>query len=228
LSRKVNTTDVKNIAAIINAAPTMMPPAADAASPAVASSADTSATTSPPSRNTPSQPSPETRNALKLRTQATMLKNSALTGGTPCQCTSPGACQNSSDSGRYSTMESHIALWNAGSSATSLLSWAPPRYTLANCPPSIRADRPITARKQAAYRAPSTIMARVADGSSISATAGPTSGIMEASDMDAMVMKNSAASAMGCFQNVRIPSLTQVMPVRAGTMWSFMKVLLKK
>src|SRR5438270_10441236 len=42
-------------------------------------------------------------NAPALRTQATKLKNRLLTGGTPCQCTSAGACQNASDTGRYST-----------------------------------------------------------------------------------------------------------------------------
>ena len=47
-------------------------------------------------------------------------------------------------------------------------------------------------------------------------------GYMVASDMAAMVMKNRAASAMGCRQNARMPSLTQARPVRAGTMWSFM------
>ncbi|GDY35159.1 hypothetical protein ACINB_10510 [Acidovorax sp. NB1] len=66
-------------------------------------------------------------------------------------------------------------------------------------------------------------MASVADGSSASAMAGPTRGTMVASDMEAMVMKNSAASAMGCRQNARMPSLTQAMPVRAGTMWSFIE-----
>ena len=40
--------------------------------------------------------SPYTVKAPKLRRQATMLKNSAFTGGTLCQCTRPGACQNSS------------------------------------------------------------------------------------------------------------------------------------
>ena len=76
--------------------------------------------------------------------------------------------------------------------------------------------RPCTASAAA------TIMASVAEGSRASATAGPTSGIMVASDMAAMVMKNRAASAMGCRQNARMPSLTQARPVRAGTMWSFM------
>ena len=183
-----------------------------------------------------------------------MLKNSALTGGTPCQCTSPGACQNSRDSGRYSTIDSHMALWKPGSSATSLVSGAPPRYTWANWPPSISADRPMMPRNPTAYSAPSwsmslrrcrpvrnatsstagvgnrpwvasaaaTIMASVADGSRVSAMAGPTSGTMLASDMAAIVMKNSAASAMGCRQNARTPSLTQAMPVRAGTIFSFM------
>ena len=73
--------------------------------------------------------------------------------------------------------------------------------------------------------AAATIMASVAEGSSARAMAGPTSGIIVASDIAAMVMKNSAASAMGCRQNARTPSLTQAMPVRAGTMWSFMNTL---
>ena len=70
--------------------------------------------------------------------------------------------------------------------------------------------------------AAATIIASVDEGSRASAIAGPTSGTRVASDMAAMVMKNSAAMAMGCRQNARIPSLTQVRPVRAGTMWSFM------
>ena len=37
-----------------------------------------------------------------LRVQATKLKNRLLTGGTPSQYTSAGACQNSKDSGRMS------------------------------------------------------------------------------------------------------------------------------
>ena len=32
------------------------------------------------------------KKARKLRTQATTLKNTALTGETPCHCTSAGAC----------------------------------------------------------------------------------------------------------------------------------------
>ena len=78
--------------------------------------------------------------------------------------------------------------------------------------------RPCTASAEA------TIMASVADGSSTSASADPTSGTIDASDMAAMVMKNSAAMAMGWRQNTRMPLLTQSMPVRAGTMWSFMAV----
>src|SRR5438105_1314287 len=54
-------------------------------------------------RHTPTHTSAYTANAPALRTQATKLKNRLLTGGTPCQCTSAGACQNASDTGRYST-----------------------------------------------------------------------------------------------------------------------------
>ena len=38
-----------------------------------------------------------TRNAQKLRRQATRLKKTLLATGTACQCTSAGACQNISD-----------------------------------------------------------------------------------------------------------------------------------
>ena len=44
------------------------------------------------------------------------------------------------------------------------------------------------------------------------------SGNMVTIDMAAMVMKNSADSAMGWRQKTRMPPLTQAMPVRAGTM----------
>ena len=37
------------------------------------------------------------------------LKNKLLAGDTPCQCTSAGACQNKSDSGRYISMAAHMA-----------------------------------------------------------------------------------------------------------------------
>lgn len=70
--------------------------------------------------------------------------------------------------------------------------------------------------------AEATIIASVAEGSSASASAGPINGTTEASDIAAMVMKNSAAMAMGWRRNTAMPLLTQVMPVLAGTMWSFM------
>ena len=59
--------------------------------------------------------------------QATRLKNSALAGGMPCQWISPGACQNISDNGMYSAIDSHIADWNAGSSVISRVIGSPPR-----------------------------------------------------------------------------------------------------
>ena len=71
--------------------------------------------------------------------------------------------------------------------------------------------------------AAATIITSVAAGNSASASAGPISGTMVAIDMAAMVMKNRDAMASGWRQNTRIPLLTQSMPVRAGTMWSFMR-----
>ena len=64
-------------------------------------------------------------------------------------------------------------------------------------------------------------MASVAEGSSVSANAGPTSGTIEAIDMAAMVMKNRAAMASGWRRKTKMPLLTQARPVRAGTMCSF-------
>src|SRR4051812_7720586 len=52
---------------------------------------------------TPSHVRPYIVNARALRMHATKLKKRLLTGGTPCQCTSAGACQNASETGRYST-----------------------------------------------------------------------------------------------------------------------------
>ncbi|MNV90436.1 hypothetical protein D3C71_1848230 [compost metagenome] len=62
-----------------------------------------------------------------MRMQAIKLKNSAFTGGMPCQWISPGACQNISDSGMYSAIETHIAIWKSGSSAISRVMVSPPR-----------------------------------------------------------------------------------------------------
>ena len=99
----------KNIAANIMAEPTITPAPRPMPS-STESTPVTSATTRPAARNTPSQARPNTVKAQKLRRQATRLKNSAFTGGTPCQCTRPGACQNSSDSGRYKAIDSHMAV----------------------------------------------------------------------------------------------------------------------
>src|SRR5437868_7710833 len=69
---------------------------------------------------TPSQARPYIVNAPMLRMQATKLKNRLLTGGTPCQCTSAGACQKASDTGRYSTALASSSMRNSGDSATSV------------------------------------------------------------------------------------------------------------
>ena len=62
----------------------------------------------------------------------------------------------------------------------------------------------------------------VAAGSSASASAAPTNGTRVASDSTAMNMKNSPDMASGCPKKVLMPSFTQVRPVRAGTILSFM------
>ena len=62
----------------------------------------------------------------------------------------------------------------------------------------------------------------MAEGSSASASGVPTSGTIEASDIAAIVIKNSAAMAMGWRQNTPIPALTQMTPEWAGTILSFM------
>ena len=69
--------------------------------------------TKPTTMNSASQVTPYSVSAHLLRQQAMRLKNRLLTGGSPCQCTSAGACQNSSDRGRYSITETHIALWKS-------------------------------------------------------------------------------------------------------------------
>ncbi|MNR45683.1 hypothetical protein D3C85_1645620 [compost metagenome] len=71
--------------------------------------------------------------------------------------------------------------------------------------------------------AAATIMASDVQGSSASASAGPMSGTSVTSDMPAMARKKSAARAKGWRQKVWTPSLTHWTPVRAGTIWSFMK-----
>ena len=70
--------------------------------------------------------------------------------------------------------------------------------------------------------AEATIIASVAEGSSASASGVPTNGTIEASDIAAMVIKNSAAIAMGWRQNTPMPPLTQMTPEWAGTILSFM------
>ena len=60
---------------------------------------------------------------------------------------------------------------------------------------------------------PVIFAASVAAGSSARAMGAPTSGTSVASDIAAMVMKNSAASASGWRQNARTPSCTHFTPV---------------
>ena len=62
----------------------------------------------------------------------------------------------------------------------------------------------------------------VAAGSRPSASAAPMKGTSVATDSRAMNMKNRPDIASGCLMKVVMPSLTQVRPVRAGTIFSFM------
>ena len=71
--------------------------------------------------------------------------------------------------------------------------------------------------------AAATIIASEVAGSSASARAGPINGTMLISDMPTMARIKIAARAMGWRQKVWTPSLTHWTPVRAGTIWSFMK-----
>ena len=67
------------------------------------------------------------------------------------------------------------------------------------------------------------IRPKVMAGNKTSAMTLPITGIMEASDTQAMNKKNSPDMAKGCFQKVRIPWRTQTKPMRAGTMVSFIQ-----
>ena len=76
--------------------PSMMVRMLAARATAEPSSSDSTSVTSDRTRPAaiarPSQPRAYMKKARKLRTQATTLKNTALTGETPCHCTSAGAC----------------------------------------------------------------------------------------------------------------------------------------
>ena len=56
-----------------------------------------------------------------------MLKNRLFMGDTPCQCTSAGACQKSMESGRYSAVETHMAVWKSGAETSSCVILPPSR-----------------------------------------------------------------------------------------------------
>ena len=118
----MNTAQLRIIVAIIMAAPISRLPTP---SPPKPSSSETMLITSAPSTPMPSQLNKNTRQAPTLRTQAIRLKNRAFTGGTPCQCTRPGACQNSSDSGSDSTVAVHMAFWKLGSDAICAVTGVP-------------------------------------------------------------------------------------------------------
>ena len=53
--------------------------------------------------------SPNTKNARQLLRHATVLKNKLLLTGTACQWVSAGACQNTSDKGKYNINDNHMA-----------------------------------------------------------------------------------------------------------------------
>ena len=52
---------------------------------------------------------PNTKNARQLLRHATVLKNKPLLTGTACQWVNAGACQNTSDKGKYNINDSHMA-----------------------------------------------------------------------------------------------------------------------
>ena len=52
---------------------------------------------------------PNTKNARQLLRHATVLKNKLFVTGTACQWVRAGACQNTSDKGKYNMSDSHIA-----------------------------------------------------------------------------------------------------------------------
>ena len=96
LSRKVNHSEVKNIAAISKAIGSR-PTEAIVALPA---SAVSTSSTRPAANDSTIHTAPYSRKARVFFSTATRLKNKLLTGATPCQCTSAGACQKASDTGR--------------------------------------------------------------------------------------------------------------------------------
>src|SRR6185369_9756332 len=75
--------------------------------------------------------------------------------------------------------------------------------------------RPLVASAVAAIRP------RVAAGTSIPPMSRPITGSWATAITAAMYRKNSPANASGCLANVCMPSLTHLVPVRAGTMLSF-------
>lgn len=64
----------------------------------------------PPSRKTAIQLKTYTIMAFKLRMHDIQLKNNAFKGGTSCQCTSAGECQNIIEMGTYKTMLTQVAI----------------------------------------------------------------------------------------------------------------------
>jgi hypothetical protein len=62
----------------------------------------------------------------------------------------------------------------------------------------------------------------VAAGNTINAKAAPMNGTCDTKETKAMNMKNKPPRANGCLKNVLIPSLTQAIPVRAGTTFNEM------
>lgn len=57
----------------------------------------------------------------------------------------------------------------------------------------------------------------VAAGNTTKASTVPTNGSCDTNEINAMNMKNKPPRASGCLKNVLMPSLTQAIPVRAGT-----------
>ena len=96
LSRKVKYSELKNMLTSTSTVGNM----ATAANSGLPSKVAKSVTARPTTSKSATHTRPKTAKAPKFFQQAQKLKNMLFTGDTSCQCTSAGACQNISDSGR--------------------------------------------------------------------------------------------------------------------------------
>ena len=157
----------------------------------------------------------------------------------PCQCTSAGACQNIRNSGvcsgsAISEAASIVVARIAGRARGEDASWRR-RHRAGrvhqaqhqHCAHALVAGAKGAEQHRGHRKAPFVASAvaamkpSVAAGTSIRRARGPRPAPATRTTA-AMYRKNRPASASGCLRNVRMPSLTHWMPVRAGTTLSFM------